>query len=282
MFHNLDLLRLQLEREILLEVNPRTCLEALRTQFKEYFASKGVNSSDHLNQCWQQDFKEYMLCEPNTYIHDILENLDTLEAVFPWKPRVQNMERQDTSSSSGNYITHAVDADIRPVNDHVPFVEIKEFECSATAKATLICNLKNQIKSVKEARWIPTGKMFIDSTTKVDSEPPNGSNEDITNPYECVQTLNVSAVQALLFNDKMTSVHISSSLALQRHMASVDNTSGPAAQRKESSVLVLQPPSPTPNVPPTKNDWDSLFYPMFDEYFNPSPSVVQHVLVAVV
>ncbi|GKC55138.1 hypothetical protein Tco_1077883 [Tanacetum coccineum] len=42
-------------------------------------------------------------------------------------------------------------------------------------------------------RWIPTGKMFIDSITKVDSEPPNGSNEDITNPYECNQTLNVSA-----------------------------------------------------------------------------------------
>ncbi|GJV39722.1 reverse transcriptase domain-containing protein [Tanacetum coccineum] len=38
-------------------------------------------------------------------------------------------------------------------------------------------------------RWIPTGKVFIDSTTKVDSEPPNGSNDDITNPYECNQTL---------------------------------------------------------------------------------------------
>ncbi|GJT48780.1 hypothetical protein Tco_0974937 [Tanacetum coccineum] len=58
-------------------------------------------------------------------------------------------------------------------------------------------------------RWIPTRKMFTDSTTKVDSEPPNGSNDDITNPYECDQTLNVSAgtlnlsaVQASLFNDK--------------------------------------------------------------------------------
>ncbi|GJU68029.1 hypothetical protein Tco_1254288 [Tanacetum coccineum] len=30
MFHNLDQLRLQLERDNLLEVNPRTCLEALR------------------------------------------------------------------------------------------------------------------------------------------------------------------------------------------------------------------------------------------------------------
>ncbi|GJU44324.1 hypothetical protein Tco_1201590 [Tanacetum coccineum] len=42
-------------------------------------------------------------------------------------------------------------------------------------------------------RWIPTGKVFIDSTTKVDSKPPNGSNDDITNPYECNQTLYVSA-----------------------------------------------------------------------------------------
>ncbi|GJY86930.1 hypothetical protein Tco_0500956 [Tanacetum coccineum] len=42
-------------------------------------------------------------------------------------------------------------------------------------------------------RWIPTRKMFTDSTTKVDSEPPNGSNEDITNPYECKQSLDVSA-----------------------------------------------------------------------------------------
>ncbi|GKA74459.1 hypothetical protein Tco_0780761 [Tanacetum coccineum] len=42
-------------------------------------------------------------------------------------------------------------------------------------------------------RWVPTGKIFTDSTTKVDSETPNGSNDDITNPYECNQTLNVSA-----------------------------------------------------------------------------------------
>ncbi|GJR67442.1 hypothetical protein Tco_0013507 [Tanacetum coccineum] len=42
-------------------------------------------------------------------------------------------------------------------------------------------------------RWVPTGKIFTYSTTKVDSEPPNGSNDDITNPYECDQTLNVNA-----------------------------------------------------------------------------------------
>ncbi|GJV81411.1 retrovirus-related pol polyprotein from transposon TNT 1-94 [Tanacetum coccineum] len=93
-------------------------------------------------------------------------------------------------------------------------------------------------------RWIPTRKMFTDNTTKVDSEPLNGSNGNITNPYECDQTLNVSActtkssaVQASLFNEKMTSIHISSSLALQRHMTSADNTSGPIPQSKERCTL---------------------------------------------
>ncbi|GJT57563.1 hypothetical protein Tco_0992617 [Tanacetum coccineum] len=258
-------------------------------------------------------------------------------------------DKHDTSSSSGTYITHAVDADIRPVNDQVPFAEVQltaqhnvlaneqqhteqsepiydtyllekvdsnttpdstnmchrggkidqdadapefceffeinDLKAQLQAKTTLICNLKNQIKSVKEAsneaktkdhndsliaqvnsktvenadlkaqiqekiaigqrfslnkssavhekpntprsclrwiptgrifklaglRWIPTRKLFDSCTSKVDSEPPNGSNEDITNPYECKQTLNVSACTLNLsaghrsFNDRWRS-----------------------------------------------------------------------------
>ncbi|GKC79500.1 hypothetical protein Tco_1130274 [Tanacetum coccineum] len=41
-------------------------------------------------------------------------------------------------------------------------------------------------------KWIPTGKIFTSSTTKVDNDPTNGSDEDITNQYECEQTLDVS------------------------------------------------------------------------------------------
>ncbi|GJV75990.1 hypothetical protein Tco_1507574, partial [Tanacetum coccineum] len=44
-----------------------------------------------------------------------------------------------------------------------------------------------------------------------------------------------------------------------------------------SSRLVPNPPSPTPYVPPTKKDWDTLFQSMFDEYFNPPPSVASQV-----
>ncbi|GJR98491.1 hypothetical protein Tco_0270665 [Tanacetum coccineum] len=34
-----------------------------------------------------------------------------------------------------------------------------------------------------------------------------------------------------------------------------------------------QPPSSTPFIPPTRNDWDTLFQPFVDEYFYPPPFV---------
>ncbi|GJZ91876.1 hypothetical protein Tco_0663941 [Tanacetum coccineum] len=52
---------------------------------------------------------------------------------------------------------------------------------------------KGKIFKTVGLRWVPTGKIFTSSTTKVNNEPTNGSNEDITNQYECEQTLNVSA-----------------------------------------------------------------------------------------
>ncbi|GKE33399.1 integrase, catalytic region, zinc finger, CCHC-type containing protein [Tanacetum coccineum] len=59
-------------------------------------------------------------------------------------------------------------------------------------------------------------------------------------------------------------------------MASEQFNSGPGPQLLTlgiiSSGLVPQPPSPTPTIPPTKDDWDLLFQPMFDEYFKPPPS----------
>ncbi|GKE47134.1 hypothetical protein Tco_1478392, partial [Tanacetum coccineum] len=143
-----------------------------------------------------------------------------------------------------------------------------------TSRSCLRWKSTGRIFKIAGLRWIPTGKMFTDNTTKVDSEPSNGSNDDITNSSECDQTLNVSA----------GTTNLSAGLALHQQMASADNTSGPAAQRKESNLvdqrLVPQSPSLTPNVSPTKNEWDSLFCPKFDEYFNPLPSVVQPVLVA--
>nr|GFA86467.1 retrovirus-related Pol polyprotein from transposon TNT 1-94 [Tanacetum cinerariifolium] len=61
-------------------------------------------------------------------------------------------------------------------------------------------------------------------------------------------------------------------------MASEQSSSGPAlndmAPGTISSRLVRTSSSSTSYVPPTRNDWDLLFQPMFDELLNPPPSVV--------
>nr|GFC03499.1 integrase, catalytic region, zinc finger, CCHC-type, peptidase aspartic, catalytic [Tanacetum cinerariifolium] len=61
-------------------------------------------------------------------------------------------------------------------------------------------------------------------------------------------------------------------------MASKQNSSGPALNEMTpgtiSSGLVRTSSSSTSYVPPSRNDWDLLFQPMFDELLNPPPSVV--------
>nr|GFA77066.1 retrovirus-related Pol polyprotein from transposon TNT 1-94 [Tanacetum cinerariifolium] len=61
-------------------------------------------------------------------------------------------------------------------------------------------------------------------------------------------------------------------------MASEESSLGPALNdmtpRTISSGLVRTSSSSTSYVPPSRNDWDLLFQPMFDELLNPPPSVV--------
>ncbi|GJS70461.1 hypothetical protein Tco_0703302 [Tanacetum coccineum] len=91
---------------------------------------------------------------------------------------------------------------------------------------------------------VPTGKTFASSTTKVESEPPNGSNADITNQCESKQALNVSA-----------------GLVPQGQKASVYDNSDPMPPRQ--------------NVVPSAEKTDSsqhgiefLFSPLLEEYYN--------------
>ncbi|GJS61186.1 hypothetical protein Tco_0655970 [Tanacetum coccineum] len=132
MFHNLDQLRLQLERENLHGVNAKTCLQALRTQFKEFLASKGVNATDLLNQGWQQDFEDFTRCEPSAYKRELLENLDTLEALHDEilhehqikssvKMQSQDIQINPVQAMDDSLI---VSKDIGPVNDEEPFAEV--------------------------------------------------------------------------------------------------------------------------------------------------------------
>nr|GEZ85847.1 hypothetical protein [Tanacetum cinerariifolium] len=60
-------------------------------------------------------------------------------------------------------------------------------------------------------------------------------------------------------------------------MASEQSSSGPALHEMTTAIissgLVPKPTSSTPFVPPSRNDWDLLFQPLFDELLIPPPNV---------
>ncbi|GJS72085.1 hypothetical protein Tco_0704926 [Tanacetum coccineum] len=66
-------------------------------------------------------------------------------------------------------------------------------ENTITPRSCLRWKLMGKIFKTVGLRWVLTGKIFTSSTTTVDSDPTNGSNEDITNQYECEKTFDVSA-----------------------------------------------------------------------------------------
>ncbi|GJY94806.1 hypothetical protein Tco_0511167 [Tanacetum coccineum] len=203
MFHNLDLLRLQLERENLLEVNPRTCLEALRTQFKEFLPPKIAvitygklqlqlkdvqinpvhvvddNLSISKNSWIESEFNNALsksVNETQLQQHEsLVTECTTLEANLSMDVKALHADlvvmeskgteygKHDTRSSSENYITHAVDADIRPVNDQVPLTEVQ-----LTAQHNVIAN-EQQHTDQSEPSYDTYLLEKVDSNTTPDS-----------------------------------------------------------------------------------------------------------------
>ncbi|GJW99493.1 hypothetical protein Tco_0183407 [Tanacetum coccineum] len=352
MLLNLDQLEKQLDKDEFQGDRSMAAFCVINKQFQMFIDSQFT--WDYDSQMTEKYFAEYTGIEVKQFRETLLLHMDAIKKrkvcfrvkhwmqVYCYIRRWTKSDEHITSSSSGTYITHVLDADIkRLVNDQVPFsedapefcefFEINDLKAQLQAKTTLICNLKNQIKSVKEASneakvkndidtykelydsikktrvqnkdisdslisqinqksvenadlkaqiqekvfanaalknelrklkgnsvdtkfakpsilgkpvlqpprnqsvvrqpnafkserpnvskprfasqvdvnnsekptgsnfktevlVIPTGKMFTDSITNVDSEPLNGLNDDIANPYECDQTLYFSAV----------------------------------------------------------------------------------------
>ncbi|GJU04662.1 hypothetical protein Tco_1121092 [Tanacetum coccineum] len=98
------------------------------------------------------------------------------------------------------------------------------------------------------ARHVPTGKIFTSSTTKVDHEPTNGSNADITNQYECEQTLD--GFKELCSDEQtMTSDHNSSELKIHDH-----------SNELSSSKLVPKVVPPADKTATSRQELELLFH----------------------
>ncbi|GJZ35331.1 hypothetical protein Tco_0581148, partial [Tanacetum coccineum] len=75
-------------------------------------------------------------------------------------------------------------------------------EKTMTPRSCLRWKPTGKIFKIVGLRWIPTGKIFESSTTKVDSEPLHGSNTDITNLHECIQTIDSSVGTSINVQDE--------------------------------------------------------------------------------
>ncbi|GJR03328.1 hypothetical protein Tco_0526312 [Tanacetum coccineum] len=107
-------------------------------------------------------------------------------------------------------------------------------------------------------RWIPTGKLFDSCTSKVDSEPPHGSNVDISNIHECKQTQDVSAGK-------------SQSMAAEKADISETIVKVDSQMMIQNNDVCSQQIKPRTSM---SNDLNVLFGPLLDEYFNGENQVV--------
>ncbi|GJS54354.1 hypothetical protein Tco_0627716 [Tanacetum coccineum] len=173
--------------------------------------------------------------------------------------------KHDTSSHSGNYITHSVGADIRLVNDQVLFAEVEFLRLLVLGGYLLERYASLRLAHTRSAVIKPTEEYH-------------------SHPYECDQTLNVSAGTLNLssstsFNPKKerlrTTLQAPSTWSLNVYEM-VKLTPGYISSR-----LVQNSVSPTTYVPPSKRDYEILFQPLFDEYFNPPPCAISPDPVAV-
>ncbi|GJZ76292.1 hypothetical protein Tco_0640757 [Tanacetum coccineum] len=108
-----------------------------------------------------------------------------------------------------------------------------------TPRSCLRWKSTSKIFKVVGLKWVPTGKIFTSSTTKVDSDPTNGSNEDITNQYECEQTLDVSA----------GTLNLSAELGINDH-----------SNKPSSSKLVSKVVPPADKTATSRQELELLFY----------------------
>nr|GEV48334.1 retrovirus-related Pol polyprotein from transposon TNT 1-94 [Tanacetum cinerariifolium] len=170
------------------------------------------------------------------------------------------------------------------------FFDSKHFVCSTCQKCVFSANhdscvtkfLKRwkptgKIFKTDGLRWVPTGRIFTSSTTKVDNEPLNGLNADITNQYKCEQTLDVSAGTLNLsagtsFNSKEEGLRVCSELRIH------DNSNELSSSKLVPDASDYDNPDPVPQRQdvsssadadvPSQQEVDLLFGPLYDEFFN--------------
>ncbi|GJX40648.1 hypothetical protein Tco_0255638 [Tanacetum coccineum] len=165
---DLDLLEQHLTKDILSRTDCTTTLTDLRTTFENAFNSE-LKALQKFNR-----FKFYIgLCNQMTetyFVNTLDSRFKTSEYILKTMSKVKKSVAKRTC--------HQRQYD-RRVNKRQLQTQESKIDMGKALDADL--------------GGIPTGKLFDSCTSKVDSEPPHGSNVDTPHIHECKQTLDVSA-----------------------------------------------------------------------------------------
>nr|GEW89469.1 hypothetical protein [Tanacetum cinerariifolium] len=225
--------------------------DSSRNSTKESYGSNDMAHNYYLEEAKKKTQNKIMNLKPSVMHTTSLQN--TTNGRKP-KPRSNNQtsKRLLVPKSSHGMLNGVTQVD-HSMNSS-SFSDSKHFVCSTCQKCVFNANHDDCItKFLKEASLFNEKMASADNTSVVSPQ----SKERCT--LQCVLSLKeekASYLRAVL-----------STTSISSHARSVNN-SRPDPQLLTpgtiSSGFVPQPPSPTPNVPPTKNDWDTLLYPMFD------------------
>ncbi|GJV69121.1 hypothetical protein Tco_1484630 [Tanacetum coccineum] len=195
MFLNMDQLEKQLDNNEFQEIGSMDSFRVLKTQL---------------------EFRDKLI----QHMESIKKSIDE-RALHKREYDTRVNERQMQTTEGEIDTCKALDASL--VNTASNGTESKEQDIQAAGQQhTEQPEFNNEREVDQNAEQCHDTKIFDSSTTKVDSEPPNGLNEDITNLYECEQTLDVSAGTLNLsagtsFNPKMEGLGVCSELGIHDH-----------------------------------------------------------------
>ncbi|GJW95072.1 hypothetical protein Tco_0174744 [Tanacetum coccineum] len=196
----------------------RHCLQALGTKFQEFLASKGRDLLENLDtveavihraiitygRLQSQDVQinpvqavddslnlqqhESLVTESTTLEANLNSDVKALDAgsVITESSETKS-DMHDTSNSSRTYITHVVDANIRPVNDQVPSAEVH-----LTVPHNVLATEQYQAKSPLLKAELVKSKEMIEKETY--NELSRRKDSEFSYQKDCIHT---SAVQGI-------------------------------------------------------------------------------------
>ncbi|GJU98494.1 hypothetical protein Tco_1327765 [Tanacetum coccineum] len=124
------------------------------------------------------------------------------------KPRIDNQKSRNWPTPKTSCVTTKTVPIAEHSMDSKKISDSKHFACSTCQKCVFNANHDSRVtkflNEVNSRAKVPTGKIFTSSTTKVNGEPPHGSNTNITNLHECIQNLDSSACTSINVQEEKT------------------------------------------------------------------------------